>query len=753
MSSAEMTMAEENAATAESGTPGTTIPVPSNSCPVPDNSPRVRWCVNYRNVETGDLIYEAFGDEESDLDIQNSLPRGEPSFEIIKLLQTKQEKAESDSTTSSPKGPPAAIQQEPPVYSIRIHSEEIINALQSVVKYYPQVKLEESPLNLSYPYPILCHHYDELKEFAITCRDRDPSTACDLEKNAHGHISLLLKYLDDCIMPQVRAEQDRNRCGSYTWRWMWVGRRPGRTVFTVMREDEEWHASVIHDMSGGPWSGSNTWYIRSWTLKFDGEYLGRVMKHTENGSWAGESQLESDIMLLNMAGDDTEPTEPIAQEAIRLGKLYWKLAEGQCQWHAGKVVDFPQNEINGLVMVDPNTYLSSPDASVPTLMGRSDEVDWVTHCNCGVCQKRKETDTIWNGKRKGPPFFGYNKITPAMTKEFDHQLDWRHYLLCPQSIHAFFFRSRHWQEVHLKNLEDPKFERDMIEFLEMEPKQLGRLKALATAYCRKDKNGKKIDRQSWSADFVQGKGKGLTFLLHGKPGVGKTLTAECIAEFTESPLMILNTSDIGTDAVTVEGNLTKHFQQAKSWGAVLLIDEADIFMERRSTRNLERNALVAGFLRALEFYDGILFLTTNRVGAFDDAFISRIHVQLYYKDFTDEQRQKIWHNFAHKLTRERGDFIRLNLEAREYLSSSALRSLKWNGREIRNAFQTAVSLAEYDAKPYPGMEDTIQVTEDHFKAVIELSKDFKEYLDELHLKNEEGRAAARHERLDSFHGV
>lgn len=58
--------------------------------------------------------------------------------------------------------------------------------------------------------------------------------------------------------------------------------------------------------------------------------------------------------------------------------------------------------------------------------------------------------------------------------------------------------------------------------------------------------------------------------------------------------MILNTSDIGTDAVTIEGNLTKHFKQAKSWGAVLLIDEADIFMERRTTRNLERNALVAG---------------------------------------------------------------------------------------------------------------------------------------------------------------
>lgn len=45
---------------------------------------------------------------------------------------------------------------------------------------------------------------------------------------------------------------------------------------------------------------------------------------------------------------------------------------------------------------------------------------------------------------------------------------------------------------------------------------------------------------------------------------------------------------------TVEINLTYKFKTAKSWGAVLLIDEADVFMERRGTADLERNSLVAG---------------------------------------------------------------------------------------------------------------------------------------------------------------
>lgn len=165
--------------------------------------------------------------------------------------------------------------------------------------------------------------------------------------------------------------------------------------------------------------------------------------------------------------------------------------------------------------------------------------------------------------------------------------------------------------------------------------------------------------------------------------------------------MTLTASDIGTDPIKIEGNLTRHFRRAKSWGAVLLIDEADIFMERRTSSDLVRNSLVAGnvffpkycphcidkqkgFLRALEYYDGILFLTTNRVGAFDDAFISRIHIQLYYKPFGEEDRRAVWQTFVDKLSADRGKYIRLNVAAKEYIFSKGVCSMNWSGREIRN---------------------------------------------------------------------
>lgn len=224
----------------------------------------------------------------------------------------------------------------------------------------------------------------------------------------------------------------------------------------------------------------------------------------------------------------------------------------------------------------------------------------------------------------------------------------------------------------------------MINNLVMNPKRVDLIKALAKSFARVNKHGELSTRAPWSADFVKGKGNGLIFLLHGKPGVGKTCTAECIAEYTSRPLMVLTSSDIGTSPGEVELHLTDHFKRARRWGAVLLIDEADVFMERRSTADLVRNSLVAGFLRALEFYDGILFLTTNRVGSFDDAFISRIHVHLYYPDFDEESRAKVWKTFIDKLERERGDYIRLSLKAEEYIEGDEIKAVKWNGRDIRN---------------------------------------------------------------------
>jgi len=92
-----------------------------------------------------------------------------------------------------------------------------------------------------------------------------------------------------------------------------------------------------------------------------------------------------------------------------------------------------------------------------------------------------------------------------------------------------------------------------------------------------------IDRNT---DLMSGKGNGLIILLHGGPGTGKTLTAESIAEFAKKPLYRVTCGDISTKAEEAEKCLEVVLLLGKIWGCVVLLDEADVFLEQRKLFDL-----------------------------------------------------------------------------------------------------------------------------------------------------------------------
>lgn len=196
-------------------------------------------------------------------------------------------------------------------------------------------------------------------------------------------------------------------------------------------------------------------------------------------------------------------------------------------------------------------------------------------------------------------------------------------------------------------------------------------------------------------DFVKGKGHGLVINLYGPPGVGKTLSAEATSEHVRRPLYVVGGGDLGTTAAQLDDELQRIFDIATSWKAIVLIDEADVFLEQRSLHDLERNAMVAVFLRHVEYYRGILFLTTNRVKSFDEAFLSRIHVALHFQELSKSAKAQVWRAFLSKVgivigsdaEREEGKPVFKD----EWLDMLADREI--NGRQIKNATRTANSLA------------------------------------------------------------
>ncbi|KAK5998541.1 hypothetical protein PT974_00921 [Cladobotryum mycophilum] len=226
------------------------------------------------------------------------------------------------------------------------------------------------------------------------------------------------------------------------------------------------------------------------------------------------------------------------------------------------------------------------------------------------------------------------------------------------------------------------------------------------------------DTKEKSADLMQGKGNGSLILLHGPPGTGKTLTAESVAELVQRPLYRVTCGDVGTDPESVENYLEAVLYIGKIWGCVVLLDEADVFLEERTLTDLHRNALVSVFLRVLEYYDGILILTSNRVGTFDEAFKSRIKLALHYTALEKADRRKIWRNFFKTLKEtdpERVDFDDLD----DHLDDLA--SIKLNGRDIRNAIAVSRELAQFRKNEKMNFE--------HIRHVIGIGEEFEKYLD------------------------
>lgn len=168
------------------------------------------------------------------------------------------------------------------------------------------------------------------------------------------------------------------------------------------------------------------------------------------------------------------------------------------------------------------------------------------------------------------------------------------------------------------------------------------------------------------------------------------------------------------------------FHLAGAWEAILLVDEADVFLESRmSTGDPNRNALVSVLLRVLEYYEGIMILTTNRITSLDIAVQSRIHLVIRYEDLTKAQKRQVFSSFLNKLQDKDKSIIspsnRANID--DWVEEIGSEQ-KLNGRQIRNLVNSAHALACSN-----GQGGSLR--KDHFKKVLSITREFQEQLEGL----------------------
>ncbi|KAJ9633992.1 hypothetical protein H2204_006539 [Knufia peltigerae] len=291
-------------------------------------------------------------------------------------------------------------------------------------------------------------------------------------------------------------------------------------------------------------------------------------------------------------------------------------------------------------------------------------------------------------------------ISADSTDEPDERL----LLSLPPQIRGFGFLDKKWRILDVAYIEKIKFNKEAFRRLHLESDKKDLIQALVTVHTSLSK----------TADIIEGKGNGLIVLLHGGPGTGKTLTAEAVAELAEKPLYRVTCGDMGTDAQRVEEYLEEVLRIGTVWQCVVLLDEADVFLEERTHQDVKRNALVSAFLRALEYYEGILILTTNRIGTFDEAFKSRIQLPVHYPDLDETGRKIIWRSALNDIPPLPRDFDRQNLL--DHIDKLATHRL--NGRQIRSTVNTAMKYAHFKEE---------QLSYRHFEVVIRTVMEFDRY--------------------------
>ncbi|KAK8065118.1 hypothetical protein PG997_011865 [Apiospora hydei] len=376
------------------------------------------------------------------------------------------------------------------------------------------------------------------------------------------------------------------------------------------------------------------------------------------------------------------------------------------------------------------------------------------------------------------PFFTANYAGPAplfirtlpQAKDMkNHTLTPDDLLLLPDRIYAYALRERKFFKADVRYLCQLQTDVDAFDSLKIDQSHIRIVQAVvASHFQRKGMEDRPEFMNMIDQDLIRGKGRGLVILLHGAPGVGKTATAEAVALWHKRPLFVITCGDLGFTPEGVESSLSEIFRLAHLWDCILLLDEADVFLSQRETHALQRNALVSVFLRVLEYYNGILFLTTNRVGTLDEAFKSRVHLSLYYPALGKEQTQDIIRMNLDRLRTIEAQRAKITeqmplfIEEKDICDFSAKHfdrhaandgAGRWNGRQIRNAVQIAASLAWYDRKTSkePGAEKLPPILDArHFHTVEETMTLFEGYMAKT--KGGDGGfiAEQRGERYDRF---
>ncbi|KAL1836360.1 hypothetical protein VTJ49DRAFT_5252 [Mycothermus thermophilus] len=579
------------------------------------------------------------------------------------------------------------------------------------------------------------------------------------------HLKVLIKYIDTDYADTKNSLYPMLENGLITFDLLWALWKPSTLAYTTTygSHDEPRVFKVEMAEKHQSFMRGAYYYIEGKYFEYDGKQFGYGSMSEEVGDFRGARKITSlPCYPLKYHKDEATLRKELIERGkkfVALGGVHYKSHQGMAYYKKKRSVI--KVNINGRVMVDPSTHRRiNPNYPISLVRPKDHDIvsddddsdDSDDSCGCGgdsdsnagggdgespikyvtkilqdsngetrvvrvpkdeadeeedESDEKKGLDTV--EAKRGEHTGEGSTATPASeegsdkTKQVPEFTD-EEYLIASPVVLGFAFAEKLWLEFTVSGIKDIQWNNGAYESLVLEPKTKDIVKALVESH--KYHPAESID------DVIQGKGKGLVAVLHGPPGTGKTLTAEGISELLKCPLYMASAGELGTDSRYLESELQKILDICHAWGAILLLDEADVFLEKRNMHDLHRNALVSIFLRQLEYFQGILFLTTNRVETFDDAFQSRIHIALRYDNLDHRARKAIFKIFIERV-RELDKTSLTPFSEEDY---TALARHDLNGRQIKNTVRTAQALAVNKGEP---------LAMGHIRQVLEVQTNFE----------------------------
>ncbi|KAK7946200.1 uncharacterized protein PG986_010521 [Apiospora aurea] len=541
-------------------------------------------------------------------------------------------------------------------HSIVVQSPWLKTALGEVLGDYPGVACELERLIFEAPFKPFVHRWKDFAKY----RERE-----NLDATAKEHLTILHNILQYEIGDSIKVFEDYVEKGVVTFENLWMVFQPGAPLLAAYKgplsafelEDTEY----MENRCGK--------FLRLSTdcIDYDGKTFGRCRENIDIPEFVGTKKI---LELSAYPFTFHSRPDEVKESLIKRGQLFEDLAGHHYKAYSGTAITWDREwnelpiEVSGRIVVDIRSFNRFSHINY---MRQRRLRDWKPKDHLLLLASTE------SHAKDGGQNDGKLKLSPY------------HKMLARSRTSGYSLKLKKWLDFFVEQVGDIKFSDDAFDKLVLPEDQ----KELVMAFSESQLEGCAFD------DVISGKGKGVICLLSGSPGVGKTLTAEAVAENLRVPLHTLSSGDLGSETYEVEKSLSRILELVARWDAILLLDECDVFLEARSSHDLERNKVVSIFLRTLEYYEGILFMTTNRVDNIDPAFQSRIHVSLEYSDLTPASRRLVWQNFlAAARSGSKGAATELTDADLDDLSA-----LDLNGRQIKNILKTAQLLASRKKTP------------------------------------------------------